>query len=66
MFEYDALRAELRKKQAGEPCDEDGARKKLVRVITPTSIYWDMFSKEIIEMQPDERKRGRPPYFFDP
>lgn len=67
MFEHDALRAEMRKKQAGESCDEEGARKRLAQVITPTSMYWKFFSeREMAEIQPDERKRGRPPYFFDP
>jgi hypothetical protein len=67
LFEYGVLREETRKKAAGEPSDLEGARKRLGQVITPTSIYWDMFSEsEMIQIQPDERKRGRPPYFFDP
>lgn len=66
MVEHDILKEELRKKEAGEPCDEEGARKRLAQVITPTSRYWGMFSeREMAEVQPDERKRGRPPYFFD-
>jgi hypothetical protein len=66
IFEYDILRAKLRKKEAEESCDEEGARERLARVITPMSMYWDMFSvREIVEMQPDEKKRGWPPYFFN-
>lgn len=67
IVEYEALREEYRKKEAGEPSDVEGARKRLAQVITPSSIYWDGFSEsEMLEIQPDERKRGRPPYFFDP
>lgn len=67
MAEYDILREAWRKKEVAEPCDEESARKRLTQVITPTSRYWDVFSeREMAEVQSDERKRGRPPYFFDP
>lgn len=60
--------AEMRKKAAGEPYDEDAWGRWRVRsVITPTSICSDVFESDFNkELQPDERKRGRPPYFFDP
>lgn len=34
--------------------------------ITPTSWYWDERKDEICEPEPDKKKQGRPPYFFDP
>lgn len=55
----------MRKKAAGEPYDE-GAWEKVARVITPTSIFSETVNTELYrELHPDERKRGRPPYFFD-
>lgn len=66
VFEYQAAVAETRKKETGEPYDE-GAWEKLARMITPTSIYWNVLGSEIYqELQHNERKRRRPPYFFDP
>lgn len=65
MFVYQAAVAEMRKKEAGEPYDE-GAWEKLARVITPTSIFWNVSEREFYDrLQPDERRQGRPPYFFD-
>lgn len=66
MSEYDDF-VEMRKNEAGEPYD-DGARKRLAQVMTPTSMYWCMFSEGggVNDTQPDKRKRGRPPYFLDP
>lgn len=34
--------------------------------ITPTSLLWDERKDEICEVEPDGKKQGRPPYFFDP
>lgn len=66
MFESQTAMAEMLKKNAGEPYDED-AWGKVARTITPTSICWGLFESEFNkELQPDERKWGRPPYFFDP
>lgn len=55
----------MRKKADGEPYDED-AWGKVAREITPTSILWDVLKSEFDdELQPDGRKRHRPPYFLD-
>ncbi|KAI3393264.1 hypothetical protein diail_4523 [Diaporthe ilicicola] len=56
------------RKAAGEPYDKPS----LIEVdskrlqITPTSWYWDQRKDEICELEPDKKKQGRPPYFFDP
>lgn len=49
--------------------DEDliaACRERLKRISTPTSrcYHWD--DEEQSRLQPDPKKRGRPPYFFDP
>lgn len=49
--------------------DEDlitACRERLKRISTPTSrcYYWD--DEEQSRLQPDPKKQGRPPYFFDP
>jgi hypothetical protein len=67
IYDHRVVKLEMRKKSAGEPYDEE-AWEKLARVITPKSIYWDLCPSELpghLESQ-DERKRGRPPYFFEP
>lgn len=65
-LEHQAAGSEMYKKNADEPYDE-GALEKLARMITPTSGFWTMFEPEFHNgLQPDERKQGRPPYFFDP
>lgn len=62
------MREQEEKKAAGEPYDQasllECERKRLQ--ITPTSMLWDECKDEIAEMEPDKRKQGRPPYFFDP
>lgn len=42
------------------------SRERLRRTATPTSrcYHWD--EEEQAKLQPDPKKRGRPPYFFDP
>lgn len=56
------------KKAAGEPYDEaslvESKRRRLQ--ITPTSMLWDRCKDEIARLEPDRKKHGRPPYFFDP
>jgi hypothetical protein len=66
--DYELCSVELRKKEAGEPYDEDLLKTswdRLARTITPTSRYWDRFEAEVIRTQPDGKKQRRPPYFFD-
>lgn len=60
---------EARKEANGEPFDQalmDAAEDRLVRTITPDSRFWKEYEEEIVKSQPDERTRGRPPYFSDP
>lgn len=40
--------------------------KGLRRMITPTSPYWSICKDAIAQEQPIRKRRGRPPYFFDP
>lgn len=55
------------KQAAGEPYDEafmaesEGRRLH----ISPTSMLWERLEDEIVEQEPDKKKQGRPPYFFD-
>lgn len=58
---------EAAKKAAGEPYDESFLAKSETRRlhITPTSMLWDQWKDLIAEQEPDEKKQGRPPYFFD-
>lgn len=58
----------LRKAAMGlEDVDEDemSAAKERLRQITPTSRYWPQVEAEVCMLQPDKKKQGRPPYFFD-
>ncbi|KAG6356487.1 hypothetical protein INS49_015875 [Diaporthe citri] len=62
------IRRELAKKESGEPFDEVflTAAMETNRQTTPTSRLWEYHKKEIMEPEPDVKKQGRPPYFFDP
>ncbi|KUI56201.1 hypothetical protein VP1G_10845 [Cytospora mali] len=63
------LDEEFYKTLNGEPSDEAlvAAKKEQLRsTITPTSFFWPEHEKEVAKMQPDKKKQGRPPYFFDP
>ncbi|KAK7698341.1 hypothetical protein SLS64_012589 [Diaporthe eres] len=62
------IRRELAKKEAGEPFDEVflTAAMETNRQVTPTSRLWDYHKKDIMELEPDVKRQGRPPYFFDP
>lgn len=68
IFEEIDIRRELAKKEAGEPFDEAflAAAMETNRQVTPTSRLWDYHKKTIMELEPDEKRQGRPPYFFDP
>lgn len=61
-------RRELAKKEAGEPFDEVflTAAMETNRQVTPTSRLWEYHKKDIMELEPDVKRQGRPPYFFDP
>lgn len=62
------IRRELAKKEAGEPFDEAflTAAMETNRQVTSTSRLWDYHKKDIMELEPDVKRQGRPPYFFDP
>lgn len=60
---------EMSKKAAGEPHDDalvTVTEDRLRRTTTPTSRVWHWDEDEIAKLQPDKKKQGRPPYFFDP
>lgn len=63
-----AIETEMIKRADGEAYDEalvTAARERSKRISTPTSrcYFWD--EEEQSQLQPDPKKRGRPPYFFD-
>lgn len=68
LFEEIGIRRELAKKGAGEPFDEAflTAAMETNRQVTPTSRLWEYHKNEIMELEPDSKRQGRPPYFFDP
>lgn len=41
------------------------ARTRIAMSISPNSRLWEIFRKDIVRLQPDAKKQGRPPYFFD-
>ncbi|KAG8158740.1 hypothetical protein KVR01_011183 [Diaporthe batatas] len=50
-------------------CDEDliaACEERLKRIATPTSACYHWDDEEQSRLQPDPKKQGRPPYFFDP
>lgn len=58
----------MEKMDDGEPFDKAlvaAGWEKIKPIITPTSPLWKWVKEEMIEFEPDEDKRGRPPYFFD-
>lgn len=66
--DYEIAWEQRRKKATGQSYSETlyiSLMDKIKRTITPTSRYWPEFEEEIIRMEPNEKKRGRPPYFFD-
>lgn len=34
--------------------------------ISPNSRLWETLRERIKRLQPDEKRQGKPPYFFDP
>lgn len=69
LHEKQILEQEGFKKLRGGVCDEElmaACRERLKQISTPTSrcYYWN--DEEQARLQPDPKKRGRPPYFFDP
>jgi hypothetical protein len=39
---------------------------KIAMTISPNSRLWETLRERIKRLQPDEKRQGRPPYFFDP
>lgn len=67
--DYEVIQREIMKRKSGESFDESLIAEmwsRIKKTITPTSYLWEELEQEIIEMEPDEKKQGRPPYFFDP
>lgn len=63
------IETELIKRAEGEGYDEalvTAARERSKRISTPTSRCYHWNEEEQMRLQPDPKKRGRPPYFFDP
>ncbi|KAG8159655.1 hypothetical protein KVR01_010292 [Diaporthe batatas] len=46
------------------PAEISAATDRLMQ-ITPSSRYWYQVEAEVCRLQPDKKKQGRPPYFFD-
>lgn len=52
----------------GSPSDgatEEIARARIAMTISPNSRLWETFRDDIVRLQPDVKRQGRPPYFFD-
>lgn len=67
--DQDTIEIELIKMVDGEAYDEAlvaAARERLRRTATPTSRCYSWNEEEQSRLQPDPKKQGRPPYFFDP
>lgn len=58
----------MTKRADGEAYDEAlmaAARERVRRTATPTSRCCSGEDEVMSKLQPDPKKRGRPPYFFD-
>lgn len=68
VFEQSRIVRELAKKEAGELFDEVFVNAAIERnlQVTPTSKIWSYREQRIKELEPDRKRQGRPPYFFDP
>lgn len=67
--DQDTIESELMEKVHGEGYDEAlvaVARERLKRTATPTSRCYAWDDEEMSRLQPELKKQGRPPYFFDP
>lgn len=67
--EQQTIEQEGFKELRGGVCDEDliaACRERLKRISTPTSRCYHWNDEEQSRLQPDPKKQGRPPYFFDP
>lgn len=67
--EQDAIEEQMEKRAEGEGYNEAlvaAAREMMRRTTTPTSRCYAWDDEEMSRLQPDPKKRGRPPYFFDP
>lgn len=63
------IKREMMKKAGGEAYDEElvaSCVKTMRHTTTPTSRCYSWEDDEIAKLQPDPKKQGRPPYFFDP
>lgn len=51
--------------QTSDDSEKGREREKIAMTISPNSRLWEAFREDIVRLQPDEKKQGRPPYFFD-
>lgn len=67
-WEVSTIRQQGAKPSRGEARDEAlvaACRERLKRIITPTTACGEWDDEEQSRLQPDPKKRGRPPYFFE-
>ncbi|KAK2611821.1 hypothetical protein N8I77_005144 [Diaporthe amygdali] len=61
--------SKIAEEELGEgPSDEAEkakARERIAMTISPNSRLWETFREEIAKLQPEKKRQGRPPYFFD-
>lgn len=57
--------AEEIEKNPSNSAAQNSARTKIAMSISPNSRLWETFREDIMRLQPDVKKQGRPPYFFD-
>lgn len=50
---------------APDKAARDVARIRIAMTISPNSRLWEAFREDIVRLQPDVKRQGRPPYFFD-
>ena len=68
-YEQQTIENEGIKGLDGGACDEGliaASLERLKRIATPTSRCYHWNDEEQSRLQPDPKKQGRPPYFFDP
>lgn len=67
--DQDTIEEEMMKEADGEAWDEAlvaAARERMRQTCTPTSRCYAWEAEEMSRRQPDPKRQGRPPYFFDP
>ncbi|KAJ0120504.1 hypothetical protein J7T55_015233 [Diaporthe amygdali] len=65
IIDHSKISGEDFEERPSDEAEKVRARERIAMTISPNSRLWETFKKDIMRLQPDEKRQGRPPYFFD-